>query len=244
MLGRKVPDDDAGSEVSYSTDRIEAALEKIAANQRDRHEPTIEEKILAITLCLNYAINESNVYWQRNAIYFTLNSILFGAVVAFPDQFRGVIMPLLGLLGIAFNWHWPHVNRYSKYFAERWREDARSIALEDDFLRDSLRTLLRKPRIAAPKGPLPSVVMNRLGGAFRLIWAAVLVIGLVQLSSQYADSGEQESDDSITVEPGDEPATEQDVDNGELPNTTTVDESVNSTEGQDGSRSSTQGTDG
>lgn len=140
--------------------------------------PTIEEKILAITVCLNYAISESNVYWQRNAIYFTLNSILFGAIIAFPGQFEGLVLPLVGAVGTAFNWHWPHVNRYSKYFAERWREDARAIAASDPFLEDSMRALLRRSRIPEPEGPRPSVVMNTIAATFRVIWLAVIAVGL------------------------------------------------------------------
>ena len=140
--------------------------------------PTIEDKVLAITACLTYAISESNVYWQRNAIYFTLNSILFGAVLAFPGQFDGVILPLVGAAGTAFNWHWPHVNRYSKTFAERWREDARTIASSDPFLEEHLAALLKRSRIVGPKGPKPSVVMNNMAAAFRVIWLVVIVVGI------------------------------------------------------------------
>ncbi len=146
---------------------------------------TIDQRISVINTCLSYAIYESNVYWQRNAIYLTINSIIFGAILAFSQKWNSVLFLLIGCFGIFLNWYWVHVNKYSKFFAERWREDARIVAIGNDLLEETFKALLKKPRIKAPSGKKPSQVMNQMSGSFILLWIIITLIGLYLVSMDF-----------------------------------------------------------
>ena len=139
---------------------------------------TVDQRLSIINTCLYYAIYESNVYWQRNAIYLTINSIMLGAIVAFSNNLNSFLFLTVGGFGVFLNWYWLHVNKYSKYFAERWREDARTSAKGNIELAKSYKALLGKSRIECPTGKRPSQVMNQMCASFRILWIIITLIGL------------------------------------------------------------------
>lgn len=153
-----------------------------ATEQLDRSKPpgslTDSDALHAIEICLAHASYEANVYWQRNAIYLGLNSLMLGALVALSPSLNPGVITLVGILGVVLSWPWYHVNTYSKYLAERWRTDARAIAADSSSLPTYLRTLVGDPRIPRPKGPVPSVTMNNVARLCRYSWVMVTAVGL------------------------------------------------------------------
>lgn len=139
---------------------------------------TNDQRLIAIQTCLSYAIYEANVYWQRNIIYLTINSIMLGILGAFSKNLENVYMLALGCFGVFLNWSWVYVNKYSKFLAEKWREDARAMARESPEISEYMRALVKKPRIEVPPGKKPSQVMNRLSASFRVLWIVVSLYGL------------------------------------------------------------------
>ena len=137
-----------------------------------------DQKLVAIDICLSYATYEANVYWQRNAIYLTINSIMLGALGAFSKNWNEFLIFAVSCFGIFLNWFWVYVNKYSKFLAERWREDARSMARSSPEISEYMLTLIKKSRIKIPHEKKPSQVMNQLGGSFRILW---IIVGLYSL---------------------------------------------------------------
>lgn len=140
-----------------------------------------DQKLSAINICLSYATYEANVYWQRNAIYLTINSIMLGAMGAFSKNWNEFFIFAVSCFGIFLNWFWVYVNKYSKFLAERWREDARAMARNSPEISEYMRTLIKKPRIKIPYEKRPSEVMNQLSGSFRILWIIVALYSLYRI---------------------------------------------------------------
>lgn len=158
----------------------------------DSHAPASQldtsDRLGAISMCLSYASYEANVYWQRNALYMGLNAVTVGGLVALYSLLNSALFLGAALLGMLLNWQWHHVNTYSKYLAERWREDARAIAREDPRLEESLLTLVGAPRMSPPPGPVPSVVMNRLARIFAGLWVLATAVGMAWFVTDHQDT--------------------------------------------------------
>jgi hypothetical protein len=144
-------------------------------------ELSIDAKLSVISTCLTYATYEANVYWQRNAIYLTINSIMAGGIAALYEDIVPPVLIAFALFGLYLNWNWRHVNEYSKVLAERWREDARQVARSSDAISAYFRTLVGNSPIDKPSGKRPSRVMNQLSSSFKIIWGVVLIYGGVEL---------------------------------------------------------------
>lgn len=153
-----------------------AAIERLRADPAGIMPITREERLLAIQTCLNSAIYEAQVYWQRNGLYMAVNSLLMGALFVTYESWSPTILLAFGIAGSLLNWHWPHVNSFSKYFAERWREDARALIRDDASLAEYIRAPFAHARVASPTGLRPSSAMNRLAHILRTGW---IVLGCV-----------------------------------------------------------------
>lgn len=165
----------------------EGTTEETALLVSEGAEPNLDQKVQMLSSCLSYAIYEANVYWQRNAIYLTINSFMVGAIAATITDLPIYSVLFFGAFGLYFNWHWVHVNKYSKFLAERWREDARALAGSSPELSKYMKALLKKPRIKSPQGIRPSDVMNRLSGSFRLVWGVVFVYAIISVFPDIID---------------------------------------------------------
>ena len=145
---------------------------------------SIENKLSIISTCLSYSVYESNVYWQRNAIYVTINSVVFGLIAAKIEDTSNFALLVVCLFGVYFNFYWHHVNKYSKFFAGRWRQDAAKIIENDQVLKNCFLSLLDKQEVLRPKGFLPSQVMNNLALFFKYIWILGLVIVVLDILTE------------------------------------------------------------
>lgn len=155
--------------------------DEAAPSQSETTELSIDAKLNVISTCLTYAIYEANVYWQRNAIYLTINSIMAGGIAALYEDIVPQVLIAFALFGLYLNWNWRHVNEYSKVLAERWREDARQVARSSNAIGSYYRTLVGNSPIEKPSGKRPSRVMNHLSSSFKIIWGIVLVYGVIEL---------------------------------------------------------------
>lgn len=141
----------------------------------------VSEKISAIDTLMNYASAESQMYWQRNSVFITINSAMIGLYVAVKGNFHPIVVIGMGLFGQLLSYAWIRVMIYGKFFAEKWREDARYIARTDESLIEAYSALLNRPRVERPSYAKPSVVMRRLGFAFQVLWGIVMCVGLYSL---------------------------------------------------------------
>lgn len=165
--------------ISHSeTEEIESNIISDVQNTIPCANLTIDQKLRAIQACLSYAVYEANVYWRRNAIYLTINSIMLGVIGTSFKSMNTFLILALSFFGVYLNWSWVYVNRYSKFLAERWREDARALAADSQEISNYMRALLRHPRIQIPPGKKPSQVMNQLGGSFRILWILLTLYSL------------------------------------------------------------------
>ncbi len=153
---------------------------------------SLGDKLLAIQSLLNYAAVESQIYWQRCTVFLAVNSGLFGFIAATFEKIDPLLIVASGLFGYRLNMAWIRMMKYSKFLAEKWREDARSIVRSNEALTSYFGSLVGAPKLPEPTIEKPSTSMFRLGKAFVAIWVATTFIALVSAVSLHHSRVEQD----------------------------------------------------
>ena len=148
--------------------------------QSETNDLTVDAKLNIISTCLAYATYEYNVYWQRNAIYLTINSTMAGIIAAFYAKIVPLVFILFAIFGLYLNWQWQHLNKYNMKLAVLWKNDARRVARSNDAIKAFYRVLVGGPDVQRPDGERPTQVMNRLSSSFKIIWILILVDGILK----------------------------------------------------------------
>ena len=147
------------------------------ATESETKDLTTDAKLNIISTCLTYAEYEYNVYWQRNALYLTINATMAGGIAVLYENIVPFVLVAFASFGLFLNWHWGYLNRYSKFLAAQWREDAREVAKSSKAISAYYRMLVDTSPRERPGNERPSQVLNRLSSVFKIIWAVILICG-------------------------------------------------------------------
>ena len=133
-----------------------------------------EDKIQILFKLLDSTEKESDRFWTRSNVFVTINSALFALFAASYSKLLFEYKLIFSVLGIILTLAWLQVLRTGKYYAKRWRLDAKEFILADDDLKDIFRTACGNPRVNKPSGPSSSVSMKIISIFSLIVWLFIL----------------------------------------------------------------------
>jgi hypothetical protein len=134
-------------------------------------------RIEAVNLMLFFMDREGERYWQRNAVFVSIITALYGVFLLKLGEFSSFQCIIVGLFGVVTSKAWLEVLSISKFYAERWRQDACAYVKSHSDLSDILHTVCGEPLVDRPSGPGSSAVMKRLARISEATWYCVLLYG-------------------------------------------------------------------
>jgi hypothetical protein len=136
-------------------------------------------RIESIQLMLHFMDREGERYWQRNAVFVSIITALFGLFIIKLSEFGPIQFLFLGMFGVIASRAWVEVLDISKFYAERWRQDACAYVKSHSDLASVFHTVCGEPLIERPSGPGSSAVMKRLARLSQVTWFAVIAYGVL-----------------------------------------------------------------
>lgn len=171
-------------ETESSTDGAkpeDKAREPLTRNEIVGTELEVDRRVTLIQLMLDQMTVEGERFWQRNNVFITIVTGLFGLYAIKFDDFFGAAHIVYGVVGLVIAIGWRHTIIASNYYAERWRVDAREYIKTQSDLVDVLRCAAGNPRVVEPKGPKSSAVMIRFAVLSAWMWGAAILWGAAQM---------------------------------------------------------------
>lgn len=135
-------------------------------------------RIETVQLMLFFMDREGERYWQRNAVFVSIITALYGLFLLKISEFSAFQCITVGLFGVVISRAWLEVLSISKFYAERWRQDACAYVKSHADLADVLHTVCGEPLVDRPAGPGSSAVMKGLARISQLTWYSVLAYGV------------------------------------------------------------------
>ncbi len=152
--------------------------EEMSKPQETNVKRATEVEVMArLQILLDNADSESNKYWQRNSVFVTINSGLFALLISIMERAPPILFILFGMLGVGLSMGWLQVLRVGKYYAERWRLDARKVLAENRNLEDLFQTIKGQARISHPSGPKSSGIAKLMSISFLIVWSISIGYG-------------------------------------------------------------------
>jgi hypothetical protein len=142
------------------------------------------ERLQMLHMMLHFMDREGERYWQRNGVFVAIVSGLFGLYLAKFEDFVGILSVFYGTFGIIIAVGWLQVLRSSKFYAARWRLDAREYVKRFPDLEDAFRTVAGAPRLERPAGGRSSEVMKIFAYLTAIVAAGILGLGIWQSYSK------------------------------------------------------------
>ena len=121
---------------------------------------------------------ESDRFWTRNNVFVTINAGLLAFLAASYDEVPPFVFLAMCGFGIATSLAWYQVSRAGKYYAQRWRLAARSLAESDDQLAEKVPLLAGVNNLDKPSGPSSSRCMMAMALVAATIWLLLVGYGI------------------------------------------------------------------
>lgn len=141
------------------------------------------DRLKLIELMLHHMTIEGERFWQRNGVFITITTGLFGLYAVKGQDFSGAFHIVYGFIGLIIGIGWRHTIIASNFYAERWRLDAREYISRFPELADIMRTAMGRPRIESPKGPKSSKIMIRFAVLSSFFWLGTMGWGVYLITS-------------------------------------------------------------
>ncbi len=148
----------------------------------------VSERLQILHMMLHFMDREGERYWHRNGVFVAIVSGLFGLYLAKFDDFAGPFSIAYGIFGVVIGLGWLQVLRTGKYYALRWRLDAKEYVKQFPELENSFRAAAGNPRIHHPGGGKSSDVMRVFAGMTILVSLGVFGLGIWQVQARQTPS--------------------------------------------------------
>jgi len=125
---------------------------------------------------LDITEKESDRFWQRARLLITINSALMALAISLVSISDMYVVIILSLFGIMSSLAWIQILRTGKYYASRWRADAKYLIDGDPVLANYFHAAAKKPRIKRPFGPKSSMCIMIMAYVSILFWISIPVI--------------------------------------------------------------------
>lgn len=127
---------------------------------------------------------ESDRFWTRNNVFVGINAGLLAFLAASYDEVPTFVFLGMCGFGIATSLAWYQISRAGKYYAQRWRLAARSLAASDDELAKKAPLLAGVKNLDKPRGPSSSQCMMAMALVAATIWFALAGFGIAARTRQ------------------------------------------------------------
>lgn len=142
-----------------------------------------------INFLIDQAYKEVNISWIRTNIFLVLSIAALGAVISGMSRENeldpGIVLGI-SIAGFLFSVIWLQVNRMSRYYADRWLNDARRIAHNDSSLKSIFYYSLgfrehqkEDDKVKIMKDlPVEDIRRPRFYSATRCIYLVIIILGV------------------------------------------------------------------